>query len=182
MPSEFDRLVADINLQDTLDDLTPKQAMSFAKSLTDNVFGLRPDERRVIEDALAKATRADTEPRSELTIGDDEDDDLIFAAAEEGQTRSDGDAGVRDRAAPKRPVPSMAELKKGVSEVRRLSGEMAAAQRKMERDQKREQARETLAKALSAFHRGELTGHQVSTIEAMVHRNMAMAERLGSGQ
>jgi hypothetical protein len=175
MPSEFDRLVADINTKDRADDLTPNQAVTFVDSLMYNLFGLRPDERRAVDDALAKALSAPL-------IGDGEDDELILAAAQEGQARSDRDAAVKDRAAQKKPAPSMAELKKSVAEVRRQSNEMTAAMRKMQRDQKREQARETLAKALSAFHRGELTGHQVATIESMVHRNMALAARMGGGQ
>lgn len=50
--------------------------------------------------------------------------------------------------------------------------------RKFVRDRARESAREVLAKALTEFHAGRLTGHQVATIEARSHRIMAMAAQM----
>jgi type IV secretory pathway VirB10-like protein len=147
MPSEFDLLVADINLQDAIEDLTPRQAVSFAKSLTDNVYSLRPDERRAIEGALAKAKAPQP---------------LMAKAMPAARM-------------PKAPPPVPVDFRKMTAEFERLGAMARDQHRTMTRDRTREAARGVLAKALELVHQGRLTAHEAASIEARAHRLMAAA-------
>lgn len=68
-----------------------------------------------------------------------------------------------------------------IREVATISGATSRAvdeaRRSFIRDRARENARNTLAKALSAFHRGEITATQVSALEARAHRIFETADR-----
>jgi len=166
MPSEFDSLIAELRVGQA-------------------VTGLRPDQRRVIEGQIAEMTRpvpvgAVSEDADHNGIADDKE---IQAAAAEGRRRSDAEAFIRDGAANREAQRrSSATLSKALRDMLASAAkaeagaaELRVMNRAMRRERARESARDALAKALSAFHAGALTAHQVCVIEARAHRVMAMA-------
>ncbi|TCI00182.1 hypothetical protein EJV46_05895 [Roseococcus sp. SYP-B2431] len=192
MPSEFDRLVAELQLDDFSKALTPAQRDGFIRAVSETAFGSRPHERRVIEEAFQKA-------KALPLLGDEADDKDIRTAAREGQQRSAVEASTLDgkprkkkvapepmskarHAAPISGAQLVADAKRIADQVQQNHAAIRDQHRQVVRQQARERTRETLAKALAAFHAGRLTGHQVAVIEALAHRNMAAAAKLEAGR
>ncbi len=160
MPSEFDRLAEEV-------------------AAGQRFLNLPEDQRRRVEALLSEEKPAEADSSS--PIGDPADDRDIAAAAREGQRRSDANAARRDGTMSKaiRGTPSpkfappdwdaeIAALHAGAARIAAVHGDNV-------RMRAREKARAVLAKALTAFHEGRITGIEASTIEALVHRIMNAA-------